>query len=68
MKFKFGMYKYALFYRSEEGELPIQRRYADRSVLAQSWQKCARAYADRHVILFSHLSNKEKCWFTTEES
>ena len=67
MSFKFGMYKYALFHRASDGELPIQRKYADRSVLAQSWQKCARAYPDRHVILFSRLSEKEQQWFITEE-
>lgn len=68
MSFKFGMYKYALFCRPESAESAIQRKYADRSVLAQSWQKCARAYPGHWVILFSRLSNKEKCWFNKEEN
>ena len=67
MSYKFGMYKYALFYRGETGEPPIQRKYADRMELAQSWQKCARACPDRHVILFSRLSEKEQQWFIAEE-
>ena len=68
MKFEFGMYQYALFRKAATGDLPIQRKYADRTVLAQSWQICARAYPDRHVILFSRLSKKEQYWFETEET
>lgn len=58
MPYKFQNYRYALFHLPTGGELLIQRKYADRTEVSRSWQECARAYPDRHVVLLSRLSKK----------
>lgn len=68
MSFKFPVYRYAMFFKGPKEMLAIDREHADRTEVSRSWQECARAYPDRHVILFSRLSKKEQCWFTKEEN
>ena len=55
------MFLYALFAKADGPS--ILRDKADRLVRHRSRKRCAAANPDRHIVLFSSLSPKEKRWF-----